>query len=92
MDAGRRSNGRRIAPSYVETVKALLKKGADVNARAKDGLTALADAEKYGLRNKAEMVCLLNEAGRRVEDDTASPVWSKDSAVVAQRTEPASRR
>lgn len=59
MDAGD------VIANYIDTVKALLKKGADVSLRDKDGNTALMLAEKYGLRNKQEIVRLLRDAGAK---------------------------
>lgn len=54
-----------VIADYVGTVKVLLKKGADVGVKDKNGLTALMYAEKYGLRNKNEIVRLLRDAGAK---------------------------
>lgn len=54
-----------VIAKYVGTVKALLKKGADVSVKDKNGWTALMYAEKYGHRNKDEIVRLLRDAGAK---------------------------
>jgi ankyrin repeat protein len=54
-----------VIADYVGTVEVLLKKGADVNVKDKNGLTALMYAEKYGLRNKNEIVRLLKNSGAK---------------------------
>jgi ankyrin repeat protein len=59
MDAGD------VIADYIDTVEALLKKGADVSVRDRDGNTALTYSEKYGLRNKQEIVRLLRNAGAK---------------------------
>lgn len=59
MDAGD------VIADYEGTVRALLKKGADPDPRDKDGSTALLYAEKYGLRNRQEIVKMLKNAGAK---------------------------
>jgi ankyrin repeat protein len=54
-----------VIAEYVGTVEALLKVGADVSPRDMTGSTALMYVEKYGLRNKQEIVRLLTDAGAR---------------------------
>jgi ankyrin repeat protein len=61
--------GRPFAEHQVELLyrglEVLLKKGADVSVKDKKGLTALMYAEKYGLRNKNEIVRLLKNSGAK---------------------------
>ena len=59
MDAGD------VIADYNGTVRALLKKGTDPDPRDKDGSTALLYAEKYGLRNRQEIVEMLKHAGAK---------------------------
>ena len=61
------------------TAEALLKHGADLNAKDEDGKTALDIARET---NKVELVKFLEEAGKQLEAKPEKPKESKDTGAV----------
>ncbi|MDI6782955.1 MAG: ankyrin repeat domain-containing protein [bacterium] len=62
-----------ITKRYIVTIKALLKKGAEVNAKTNDGKTAMWVARNFGSK---DVVQLLKDAGAK--DD----IYTKDTYVI----------